>query len=175
MNKNKSNNEKETKNNEGNKGSKDMSIDNNLLMSILPKDERIVKLDKKTPKIPKVTKTKIPKKTKHTPTPEAETSKFEGPEPFKNCNKFVQFYMSITNVFCPGAKFYDGFIERTYATEVLDLLILNGRGGDIKFLKSWIQYYAFTNLRGNNATNKEKTSIKSFKNSFETFKGKYVD
>lgn len=103
-----------------------------------------------------------------------EMSTFDSLDPFLNCNNLISFYRKMISSFDINAKFFDFSVDRKEATELLDLLIKNNRNNDIMFLKSWIKYYATMYLKGNYIYDRQKTSIKIFRESFSTYNAKYV-
>lgn len=103
-----------------------------------------------------------------------EVMKFESVNPFENCNKFIQFYRNMIRMATgTDANFYRiESSEREYAAEVLDTLKLSGKEGDIKYLRSWMRYYANKYLRGSRTDKAAKTSIKHFHNTFKEYSKK---
>jgi len=103
-----------------------------------------------------------------------EGQSFKSLDPFSNCNQFLKFYREVVRMYNNSAKFYAFDVERNLALEVMDVMTENGRGGNKEFLKSWIRYYITNTLRGNSVYKMEKTSLKSFKESFSEFNAKYI-
>ena len=105
---------------------------------------------------------------------EAEICTFDGIDPFKNCNTFIRFYRDTVMLRHAGARFVSTSSERTMATEILDLLILNNRN-NLRFLKGWINFFMADRLRGNSAYNSERTTLRAFKETFKEFNARYME
>jgi hypothetical protein len=141
-----------------------------LTKDLVPLDENIVK--KSTPK------TKDPKEKKEKKETSSESIKakrigFESLDPFNNCNQFMSFYREVIRMYNKDARFYPFDAERIPATQIMDLLIENGKGGDKDFLRSWIRFYINASLQGGNVYKQEKTSLLNFKKTFQAFGSKY--
>ena len=105
---------------------------------------------------------------------EAEIGTFEGIDPFKNCNTFIRFYRDSILFRNSCARFVSTSSERTMATEILDLLIVNHRD-NVRFLKGWINFFMADRLRGNSAFNHEKTTLRAFRDTFSEFNIRYME
>ena len=152
--------EEETVNKEGDK-SMDMS---QLEKDLVPKNENIVR-EKRS----KTFKGLIDDNRLR-----PEGISFKSLDPFANCNQFLKFYKEVIRMYNNGARFYSVDVERNLALDVMDMMTLAGRNGNKEFLKSWIRYYITNTLRGNSVYKMEKTSLKSFKETFSEFNGKYI-
>tara|TARA_R110000824_G_scaffold8450_2_gene38458 strand:+ start:17739 stop:18959 length:1221 start_codon:yes stop_codon:yes gene_type:complete len=95
-------------------------------------------------------------------------------DPFKNPNNLLDFYKSAIKLHNNEAKFFSFTSEVHLAEEVLDALTEGGRDNDIQFLKSWIKYFAGKELSGDKAKNEHKTSLSSFKSTFNKYNKSYV-
>lgn len=104
-----------------------------------------------------------------------ELTTFESDNPFKNCNEFYRFYRTYVKILNNKAEFYSMQSERRYALEILDNLILNNKNNDVNFLRSWIKYYVTVYLKGDNITKKDKTSLKTFKETLKVYINKFID
>lgn len=152
------------KTNEGTtKGGKNMNLEA-LEADLVPKNENIV--------IEKRKKSKR-KKINHRESMKAKRTSFKGVDPFVSCNNFLRFYREYLRGHDASVKFYPVDNERNVATQVMDLLIKNGKNNDEDFLRSWINHFISTSLRGNNIRKKEKTSLLSFKKTFSSYSEKY--
>lgn len=105
--------------------------------------------------------------------PEAEDGSFNNENPFKNPRAFTIFYRSSIKLYNGKAVFYDFVSEIKNAADIMDLLLKNNRN-DLKFLKAWIRNYLTFALTGNNVYKEEKTSLKTFKDSFEKYNNIYI-
>lgn len=105
--------------------------------------------------------------------PEVETYGTENKDPFEDPSAFVKFYRASIKMYNNAAKFYDFALEVRYAAEIMDLLLLNGRNNK-KFLQAWIRSYLTFALVGNNIYKEEKTSLKTFKESFDKYNNTYI-
>lgn len=132
---------------------------------IVPKNQNLVR--EKRAKHPRLT----PEQSMNGIT--AKVTDFESVDPFKNCNSFIKYYTSVIRTKNRDAKFNTYDVERIHAMGVLDMMILNNRDS-IRFLKGWIIYFAETRLKGDTATNREKTSIRTFKETFGEYNSKYI-
>jgi hypothetical protein len=135
-----------------------------LSRDLIPEDESLIKDKKYRAKRSKPN----PKDSLH---PEKTT--FQMVDPFLNCNQLLKYYREVIRLYNKNAKFYPPDSERVPATQIMDLLIENGKNGDKDFLRSWIRYYIGSYLQGNNVYKPEKTSLSSFKKTFRTYEGKY--
>ena len=134
-----------------------------LSKSLVPDNEDLVSSSKT-----KIRRTKI-----SCGSPEPKRTTFQSVDPFANCNQLMQYYRESIRLYNKSAKFYSFETERKTATQVIDLLIQNGKNGDIDFLRSWINYYIGSYLQGSNVYKPDKTSLSSFKKTFQTYEGKY--
>lgn len=100
---------------------------------------------------------------------------FKSLDPFANCNQFMKFYREVIRMYNNNANFYSVDSERREATEILDLLIHNGKNGDRDFLRSWIRYYIGSNLYGNNVYKPDRTALINFRKTFKDYEGKYFE
>ena len=127
------------------------------------------------PKDKNVIKEKTVRDRKSTVAREAKTTytTFATLDPFNNCNDFYSFYMSAIKQFDKTALFYDISYERNTANEILDTLHLNSKD-NMLFLRAWIKYYVTNYLSGENIHNQNKTSLKTFKDTFTKFNAVYI-
>jgi len=132
------------------------------------------------PNVVKVKKTKINKQREiainilsSEKAPEAEDGSFNNENPFKNPRAFTIFYRASIKLYNGKAVFYDFVSEIGNAADIMDLLLKNNRN-DLKFLKAWIRNYLTFSLTGNNIYKEEKTSLKTFKDSFEKYNNSYI-
>jgi len=93
--------------------------------------------------------------------------------PFANCNQLTTYYRDVIKLHNSKARFYPFDSERLVATHIMDLMIKNGKEGNVDFLKAWINYYIGSYLQGNNIFKPGKTSLSSFQKTFSTYESKY--
>lgn len=137
---------------------KEIDSHEELESSLLPKENNLAK----------------PKKRKRIPTTdkEAKFDTFKSVDPMKNSNDFIRFYRSVVTLKCPGAQFHDYKFEFVNSSLILDMLKNDEHNED--FLRSWILFYVETKLKGNNSKQKDKTSLKSFKDTYEEYNTRYI-
>ena len=140
-----------------------------LEQELIPKNENLIKTKK--PKIHNKQKT-------HNDISvgviKAETIVVKETDPFKNPTELIRFYRAFIRQYNKDAKFFDFSAEVLSGSSVLDILTLNGRGSDMRFLRAWIRYYANNVLKGNSAMKEEKTSIREFAKTFEMYNRSYI-
>lgn len=146
-----------------------------LELEVIPQDGNLVKTRKeKKPKVVKTTKS-INELTGQLNdiTPEAKQFEFESCDPFKNPTEFTKYYRSFLRLYNRETRFYSFTEEVLLSADVLDKLALNNRS-NLKFLKSWLRFYVVESLKGNNPLKEEKTSIGSFKKTFDSYNLNYI-
>jgi len=136
------------------------NVNKELENDLVPKDEDLIKKKKKTRK-------RIPSKVAET---NFET--FKKIDPMENVNSFIRYYRSVVKDQYPNAEFYDFISESNIASLIMDDILESGQDKD--FLRSWMSFYAETKLKGNNMRNKEKTSLKSLKETYEEYSSRYI-
>ena len=104
----------------------------------------------------------------------AEFIPFTEVNPFDNVNSFIKYYCYCIRQIHKNAVFYPQETERHTASSILDKLIDEGLSGDERFLKGWITHYAKIHLRGLNAKNRDKTSLKTFAETLKTYRMRYI-
>jgi hypothetical protein len=131
-----------------------------LESELAPKEENIVK--------------KAPEKKSRVPVQngEAKFETFKDNEPLKNSTSFFQYYRSIVKTQNNEAEFHEYKVELNHAALILDKL--KEANQDEAFLRSWILYFVELKLKGNNAKNKDRTSLKSLFDTYTEYNGKYV-
>jgi len=99
---------------------------------------------------------------------------FKEVHPFDDVNSFIKFYRACVRQIHSNAMFYGPETERNAAAKILDTLIDEGLSGNERFLKGWICHYARTHLRGSNAKNRDKTTLKAFADTLKMYRMRYV-
>lgn len=141
-----------------------------LEKELIPQNENLVKVKMPRSTIKKTT-------TKQVVTDEAiapEELIVKQCEPFKNSLDFLKYYRSFLRVYNSNVKLCPFHTELLCAGEILDMMILNGRNGDLRFLKFWIKFFYVNCLKGNNVFREDKTSLRAFKQTFDVYNAKYI-
>ena len=115
-----------------------------------------------------------PAKKKRTPTEdtEAKLETFKSLEPLKNATSLFQYYKSVIKSKNNNAQFHEYSTELNISAQILDKIKESNQ--DEEFLKSWILYFVEMKLKGNNALNKEKTSLSELFKTYDDYNGKYI-
>jgi len=152
-----------------------MSTRSELEQELVPANENLVRIKKRsiTNKSPIKQKISV-SSVSTTPTIDAEEVEFKKCNPFNSPLDFLKYYRSFLRILEVNTKFYPFHTELPDSGEILDLLILNGKNKDIRFLRFWIKFYFLNYLKGNNSFKEEKTCLKSFKQTFNVYIQKYI-
>ena len=145
--------------------SKEMKVEvenkENLVNAILPKDDGNL--------IPSKTKSKKRNISRGPLKPEFGV--FERSDPFEDPKSFFTYYKTFLRNENSGAQFYSISYQRNYASEILDMLQEDGRDSK-KFLTNWMTFFYNKKLGGSKIKDKDATSLKSFRDSYEEYAGR---
>ena len=131
-----------------------------LEADLAPQDENLVKVKSSSRK-------RIP-----TTEAEAKLETFKSLDGLKNATSLFQYYRAIIKSKNNDAQFHEYSVELNTSAQILDKLKESNHDED--FLKSWILYFAEIKLKGNNALNKDKTSLSELFKTYSDYNGKYI-
>lgn len=151
---NESQNQKKQKTNVKKESASDM---NDIIDLIKPKDGNLVKKKFASRKKPIAGESIAP-----------DFDRFERKNPFETPADFFNFYRCYIRSIKSESQFYTITHQRNYAAEILDTIKDDGRDNK-KFVVNWINFYISKNLGGGRIKDKEKTSLKSFKESYAEY------
>ena len=131
------------------------------------------------PDNPNLVKAQRIKKDKHITLPtdsKVEAYTYTGNvDPLKNAVHFMKYYRAFLSQCAKGKIKFDQYnIDSIYATQVLDLLQDHNRCNKV-FLNAWLRYFCDYRLKGHKAFKTKYTSIKTFKETFEEYNGRYME
>ena len=93
-------------------------------------------------------------------------------DPLSDSLQFTKYYRHVLHSKTEGKVVFDEMsFDTNAASQILDLLIERNRDRD--FLDSWIQYFYDNNLKGQKALKTKYTSLKCFKDTFESYNEKF--
>jgi len=142
----------------------------------IPKDSNLVKIKNKNnrPLEKKQVKIRTEKIDSSQESPKVIISGWEGEcNPFINAKEFFSFFKNVISSLKPNAKFGDYSSEAVFSAVVMDEMIDLERD-NVKFLRSWIQYYVDNFLKGNKASNYRNTSLNKFRKTLKDFSSIYL-
>ena len=119
-----------------------------------------------------VAKKKPRRKRKPVEGAEAKFETFKSLEPFKNATSLFQYYKTMIKSKNSKAKFHEYQVELSIAAQILDSM--KSCNQDEEFFKSWILFFVELRLKGNNAENKDKTSLRALYKTYEEYNGRYI-
>lgn len=127
--------------------------------------------------VKKQRKKRIKKEVVNTNSQKVEVYAFSGDvDPFKDAPNFMRYYRSFLGQLIQnnGIVFEPFNVDSIYATQVLDLLHINGRSNKV-FLNSWLRYFYEYKLKGEKALKTKYTNLNAFKATFKEYNDRHME